>query len=181
MLRRAILLITGTATAVTGALVYNPPQLASVATDSLPVTPTPTASKSPPASTKTPGTKTPGTKTPGTKTPGTKTPTTTPTPVAPPQNNLPSGVFAGNTINTRWGPVQVEITVKDGVVTAAKALRFPSGDQRSLSISQQAIPYLVQQTLGVVSATDVQGVSRATYTSDGWRSSLQSALKKAGI
>jgi uncharacterized protein with FMN-binding domain len=171
MLRRAILLITGTATAVTGALVYNPPQLASVATDSLPVTPTPTASKSPPA----------GTKNPSTKTPGTKTPTTAPTPVAPPQNNLPSGVFAGNTINTRWGPVQVEITVKDGVVTAAKALRFPSGDQRSLSISQQAIPYLVQQTLGVVSAADVQGVSRASYTSDGWRSSLQSALKKAGI
>ena len=166
MLRRAILLITGTATAVTGALVYNPPQLSSVATDSLPVTPTPTASKSPSA---------------GTKTPSTKTPTSTPTPVAPPQNNLPSGVFAGNTINTRWGPVQVEITVKDGVVTAAKALRFPSGDQRSLSISQQAIPYLVEQTLGVVSAADVQGVSRASYTSDGWRSSLQSALKKAGI
>jgi uncharacterized protein with FMN-binding domain len=171
MLRRAILLITGTATAVTGALVYNPPQLASVATDSLPVTPTPTASKSPPA----------GTKNPSTKTPSTKTPTTAPTPVAPPQNNLPSGVFAGNTINTRWGPVQVEITVKDGVVTAAKALRFPSGDQRSLSISQQAIPYLVEQTLGVVSASGVQGVSRASYTSDGWRSSLQSALKKAGI
>jgi len=166
MLRRAILLITGTATAVTGALVYNPPQLASVATDSLPVTPTPIASKSPPA---------------GTKNPSTKTPSAVPTPVAPPQNNLPSGVFAGNTINTRWGPVQVEITVKDGVVTAAKALRFPSGDQRSLSISQQAIPYLVQQTLGVVSAADVQGVSRASYTSDGWRSSLQSALKKAGI
>lgn len=166
MLRRAILLITGTATAVTGALVYNPPQLASVATDSLPVTPTPTASKSPPA---------------GTKNPSTKTPSAVPTPVAPPQNNLPSGVFAGNTINTRWGPVQVEITVKEGVVVAAKALRFPSGDQRSLSISQQAIPYLVEQTLGVLSASGVQGVSRASYTSDGWRSSLQSALKKAGI
>ena len=124
------------------------------------------ASKSPPA---------------GTKNPTTKTPTAVPTPVAPPQNNLPSGVFAGNTINTRWGPVQVEITVKDGVVVAAKALRFPSGDQRSLSISQQAIPYLVEQTLGVVSASGVQGVSRASYTSDGWRSSLQSALKKAGI
>jgi uncharacterized protein with FMN-binding domain len=176
MLRRAILLVTGTATAVTGVLAYHPPQLASVATDSLPVTPTPTASKSSPA-----GTKNPSTKTPSTKTPSTKTPTAVPTPVAPPQNNLPSGVFAGNTINTRWGPVQVEITVKDGVVTAAKALRFPSGDQRSLSISQQAIPYLVQQTLGVVSASGVQGVSRATYTSDGWRSSLQSALKKAGI
>ena len=168
MLRRAILLVTGTATAVTGALVYNPPQLSSVATDSLPVTPTPTASKSSPA-------------VPGTKNPSTKTPTTKPTPVAPPQNNLPSGVFAGNTTNTRWGPVQVEITVKNGVVTAAKALQFPSGDQRSLSISQQAIPFLVEQTLGVVSASGVQGVSRATYTSDDWRSSRQSALKKAGI
>ena len=175
MLRRVILLVTGTATAVTGVLAYHPPQLASVATDSLPTTssPTPATPKASPA--------VPGTKKPGTKPPVTKTPSAAPTPVAPPQNNLPSGVFAGNTINTRWGPVQVEITVKDGVVTAAKALRFPSGDQRSLSISQQAIPYLVQQTLGVVSASGVQGVSRASYTSDGWRSSLQSALKKAGI
>lgn len=165
MLRRAILLVTGTATAVTGALVYNPPQLSSVATDSLPIAPSPAATntKASPAS------------------PGAKNPTAKPTPVAPPQNNLPAGVFTGNTTNTRWGPVQVEITVKDGVVVAAKALQFPSGDQRSLSISQQAIPYLVQQTLGVVSAADVQGVSRASYTSDGWRSSLQSALKKAGI
>jgi uncharacterized protein with FMN-binding domain len=170
MLRRAILLITGTATAVTGVLAYHPPQLASVATDSLPTTssPTPATPKASPA-------------VPGTKKPSTKTPSAAPTPVAPPQNNLPSGVFDGNTINTRWGPVQVEITVKDGVVVAAKALRFPSGDQRSLSISQQAIPYLVEQTLGVVSASGVQGVSRASYTSDGWRSSLQSALKKAGI
>jgi uncharacterized protein with FMN-binding domain len=175
MLRRSILLVTGTATAVTGVLAYHPPQLASVATDSLPVTPTPTATAAKPSPV------VPGTKNPGTKPPVTKTPSAAPTPVAPPQNNLPSGVFAGNTINTRWGPVQVEITVKDGVVTAAKALRFPSGDQRSLSISQQAIPYLVEQTLGVVSASGVQGVSRASYTSDGWRSSLQSALKKAGI
>lgn len=168
MLRRAILLITGTATAVTGALVYNPPQLSSVVADSLQVTPTPKASSSSPA-------------VPGTKTPSTKGPSAAPTPVTPSQNNLTSGVFAGNTSNTRWGPVQVEITVTNGVITAAKALQFPSGDQRSLSISQQAIPYLVQQTLGVVSAADVQGVSRASYTSDGWRGSLQSALKKAGI
>jgi len=165
MLRRAILLVTGTATAVTGALVYNPPQLSSVATDSLPIAPSPAATNTKPSP----------------ASPGAKNPTAKPTPVAPPQNNLPAGVFTGNTTNTRWGPVQVEITVKDGVVVAAKALQFPSGDQRSLSISQQAIPYLVQQTLGVVSAADVQGVSRASYTSDGWRSSLQSALKKAGI
>jgi uncharacterized protein with FMN-binding domain len=169
MLRRAILLITGTATAVTGVLAYHPPQLASVATDSLPAAPTPTTTAAKPSPT------VPGAKNPGTKPPGNTAP------VTPPQNNATSGVFAGNTTNTKWGPVQVEITVKNGVVTAAKALQFPSGDQRSLSISQQAIPFLVQQTLGVVSAAGVQGVSRATYTSDGWRSSLQSALKKAGI
>jgi uncharacterized protein with FMN-binding domain len=169
MLRRAILLVTGTATAVTGVLAYHPPQLSSVITDSLPTTSSP-APATPKASPSVPGTKNPGTKTPGNT-----------APVAPPQNNATSGVFAGNTTNTRWGPVQVEITVKNGAVTGAKALQFPSGDQRSLSISQQAIPFLVEQTLGVVSASSVQGVSRATYTSDGWRSSLQSALKKAGI
>ena len=179
MLRRAILLITGTATAVTGALVYNPPQLSAVLTDSLPVTPSPTATASKPSPTVA-GAKTPSAKTPSAKTPSAKTPST-PAAVTPSQNNATSGVFTGNTTNTRWGPVQVEITVKNGAIVAAKALQFPSGDQRSLSISQQAIPYLVQQTLGVVSASGVQGVSRASYTSDGWRSSLQSALKKAGI
>ena len=169
MLRRAILLITGTATAVTGVLAYHPPQLASVATDSLPVTPTPTATEAKPSPT------VPGAKNPGTKPPGTQAP------IAPPQNNLPSGVFAGNTTNTRWGPVQVEITVKNGVITAANALAFPDGDRRSLSISQQAIPYLIEQTLGVIKSSEVMGVSGASYTSNGWRTSLQSAIKKAGI
>ena len=174
MFRRAILLITGTATAVTGVLAYHPPQLSSVVTDSLPIASS-LPSTTPKASPSVPGTNNPNTQTPVTQAPA------EPTPVAPTQSNATSGVFIGNTTNTKWGPVQVEITVKNGEVTAARALQFPSGDQRSLSISQQAIPFLVEQTLGVLSATSVQGVTRATYTSDGWRSSLQSALKKAGI
>jgi uncharacterized protein with FMN-binding domain len=106
---------------------------------------------------------------------------TAPTPTAPTQSQTISGVFTGNVTQTKWGPVQVEITVKNGSITAASALQFPDGDQRSLSISQQAIPYLIEQTLGVVSASQVQGVTQATYTSNGWRTSLGSALKKAGI
>jgi len=96
-------------------------------------------------------------------------------------SNLPSVNFAGDKVSTRWGPVQVEITVKNGVITSANALAYPDGDRRSLSISQQAIPYLIEQTLGVVKSSEVMGVSGASYTSNGWRTSLQSAIKKAGI
>ena len=160
MLRRAILVVSGTAAAVASALAYNPPQLAQVSTASKPATPAPT----------TPSTPTTGKATPATK----STPTT-------PASTLPSGDFTGDKVQTRWGPVQVQITVKDGVITAANALAFPNGDRRSLSISQQAIPYLIEQTLGVVSSSEVMGVSQATYTSNGWRASLQSAIKKSGI
>lgn len=91
-----------------------------------------------------------------------------------------SGTFAGDTAQTAWGPVQVQITVTGGQITAAKALQWPNGDRRSQSIAQQSIPYLIQQTLSTKSA-NVQGVSGASYTSDGWRRSLASARSKAGI
>jgi len=162
MLRRAILIVTGTAAAVTSALVYNPPQLAQVATSSKPTTPAPTDS-TPPSGNSTPAPKA----------------TKSSAPTAP--SNLPSGNFAGDKVSTRWGPVQVEIIVKNGVITSANALAFPDGDRRSLSISQQAIPYLIEQTLGVIKSSEVMGVSGASYTSNGWRTSLQSAIKKAGI
>ena len=91
-----------------------------------------------------------------------------------------SGTFAGATSQTRFGPVQVQITVENGKITAAKALQYPNGDFRSASISQQAIPYLVQETLQAQSA-NIQGVGGASYTSYGWYQSLQSALAKAGM
>ena len=162
MLRRAILIVTGTAAAVTSALLYNPPQLAQVATSSKPTTPVPIDS-TPPT----------GNATPAPKATKSSAPTT--------PSNLPSGNFAGDKVSTRWGPVQVEITVKNGVITSANALAYPDGDRRSLSISQQAIPYLIEQTLGVVKSSEVMGVSGASYTANGWRTSLQSAIKKAGI
>jgi uncharacterized protein with FMN-binding domain len=162
MLRRAILVVTGTAAAVTSALIYHPPQLTQVSTSSKPTTPAPADSTAPS---------------------GNATPKPNATQSAAPTrpSNLPTGNFAGDKVTTRWGPVQVEITVKNGVITAANALAFPDGDRRSLSISQQAIPYLIEQTLGVVKSNEVMGVSGASVTSGGWRTSLQSAIKKAGI
>ena len=91
-----------------------------------------------------------------------------------------TGTFDGDTAPTRWGPVQVRIVVKDGKIVDASALKSPSGDSRSRSISQQAIPYLVQETLAAQS-DQISGVSGASYTSNGWFTSLQSALKKAGL
>ena len=110
---------------------------------------------------------------------------TTPAPAATtaaptPAKAKPSGTFTGSTSQTRFGPVQVQITVVDGKITAAKALQYPNNDFRSQQISKQAIPYLVQETLAANSA-NIQGVGGASYTSQGWYDSLVSALAKAGM
>jgi len=108
----------------------------------------------------------------------------TPTPAAPTPTKASTtgatGTFAGATNQTRFGPVQVQITVSSGKITAVKALQYPNGDPRSANISQQAIPYLVQQTLAAQS-DQISGVGGASYTSYGFYISLQSALKKAGL
>ena len=109
----------------------------------------------------------------------TTTTQTTPAPAAASSSGV-SGTFAGSTSQTRYGPVQVQITVTNGKITAAKALQYPNGDYRSADISTQAIPYLVSQTLAAQSA-NISGVGGASYTSYGWYQSLQSALAKAGM
>jgi uncharacterized protein with FMN-binding domain len=111
---------------------------------------------------------------------GLAAPTTTTTTPAKSPTTTGTSVVVGNTAQTQWGPVQVEITLSAGQISSVRALQFPNGDRRSQSISQQAIPYLIQQTLTTKSA-NVVGVSGASYTSDGWRRSLASARTKAGI
>ena len=111
------------------------------------------------------------------------TPAPAPTTAAPapaPAKAKPSGTFTGSTSQTRFGPVQVQITLVNGKITAANALQYPNNDFRSQQISQQAIPYLVQETLAANSA-NIQGVGGASYTSQGWYDSLVSALAKAGM
>jgi uncharacterized protein with FMN-binding domain len=176
MFRRAVILLTGTAAAVASVLAYHPPQLSSVITNSLPIPEKPAQTTAKPGQ---PGQSSTKPATTPQSTGGKVTPTPSSSP--PTQNQGTSGVFTGNVAQTKWGPVQVEVTLSNGSITAASALKFPNGDRRSLSISQQAIPYLIEQTLGVVSASEVQGVTQATFTSNGWRTSLGSALQKAGI
>ena len=91
-----------------------------------------------------------------------------------------STTATGEAIDTRWGPVQVEITVRDGKVTAATAIEYPENNGRDQQINAEAIPILEQESIGVSNA-NIDAVSGATYTSGGYIQSLQNALTKAGI
>ena len=98
-------------------------------------------------------------------------------PAAPAAKGV-TGTFVGPTVNVNYGNVQVQISVKDGKITDAKALQSPNG--RSQRWSDMAIPILRQQTLTAQSDA-IQGASGASYTSYGWFKSLQGALAKAGM
>ncbi|MCL7429213.1 FMN-binding protein [Streptomyces sp. YS415] len=84
----------------------------------------------------------------------------------------------GETVTTEYGPVQVRITVSGGKITAAEAVQSPSGGQ-STRINGNAVPKLNAAAVAAGSA-DIDAVSGATYTSNGYKQSLQSALDQAG-
>ena len=86
----------------------------------------------------------------------------------------------GDAADTIYGPVQVQITVKNGKLTAANATVYPTGTPRDAQINAFAIPQLEQETVAAGNA-NIDAVSGATYTSNGYIASLQSALSKAGI
>lgn len=81
----------------------------------------------------------------------------------------------GPTVQTRWGPVQVEALVSaDGKVCDVKALQSPDGARRSIAINAEALPILHDRA--VQSGTAFDAVSGATITSEGYRSSLQAIV-----
>jgi uncharacterized protein with FMN-binding domain len=76
--------------------------------------------------------------------------------------------------------VQVRITVANGTVTAVEAVDYPQNNPRDAQINAYAIPQLNSEVLAAKSAS-IDMVSGATYTSEGYISSLQSALDQAGL
>jgi uncharacterized protein with FMN-binding domain len=85
----------------------------------------------------------------------------------------------GDAIDTRWGPVQVRITVTNGKLTDVTAVVYPTENPRDQEINAYAIPALTKEALAAGNA-QIDMISGATYTSNGYISSLQSALDKAG-
>jgi uncharacterized protein with FMN-binding domain len=91
-----------------------------------------------------------------------------------------SGTVTGTAADTRWGPVQVKVTLANGKITAVDVVEEPDSNNRDQEINADAVPQLVQETLQAQNA-QIDMVSGATYTSEGYVTSLQSALDQAGV
>jgi uncharacterized protein with FMN-binding domain len=99
---------------------------------------------------------------------------------AAPSSASTTKTITGDSVDTRWGPVQVQITVQNGTLTSVNAVVYPENNSRDEQINSYAIPQLNQEAMSAKSA-NIDMVSGATYTSDGYIGSLQSALDKAGL
>jgi uncharacterized protein with FMN-binding domain len=95
-------------------------------------------------------------------------------------SSVADGTYTGDDVNTRFGSVQVQITVSGGQITDVAALQLTDTDRRSIQISNRAAPVLRSEVLQSQSA-NVSNVSGATYTSDAYLQSLQSAIDQAGL
>ncbi len=167
-MKRALMVTAGTAAGLAAALSYTPrmalPDVSAAAT-----TPAPAASGAPAATS-------PATSQPAAAS-TTNPPSSSPTATSP---AAPSGTFTGSTVGTRYGGVQVAVTLAAGKLTAVTALAFPSADTKSAAVSDQAIPLLREETIAAQSA-EVATISGATYTSKAWQESLAAALAQAGL
>jgi uncharacterized protein with FMN-binding domain len=200
-MRRAVLTLSGTVaglaalfsfkTHVPGVAPVAEPSTPAGLSVSAPATPAASAAGSASASPSASAKKTPKASTPTTPTAPAKTtqaathpathPATAPSSSAPPKAPpttapaKPSGNFTGPSENTQYGPVQVQITVANGKISAANDVQQPED-----SIGANAVSQLNSEVLTAQSA-NIQAVSGATYTSNGYIASLQQAVDRAGL
>ena len=104
----------------------------------------------------------------------------TPTASASAAGSGANGTFTGDAVDTRWGTVQVEIVVKNGKITSADAVQYPTGNPRDQQINAYAVPQLNAEAVAAQSSS-IDAVSGATVTSDGYLESLQSAIDAAHL
>ncbi len=91
-----------------------------------------------------------------------------------------TSTVTGSVASTQWGPVQVRLTMDGDAIAGVDVVQYPSGNPRDSEINSYALPILIQETVDAQSA-DIDMVSGATVTSDGYLQSLQSALDQAGV
>ena len=165
-MKRAILIATGTVGGLGAVLAITPPTFTSTSSSPMAL---PGAGAAPANTSSTPA---------ATQSAApTKSATPTKAAVAPATKSV-SGTFTGDSVDVRYGFVQVKITVENGKIIDAQAVTAPSG--RNDRWTQMSVPVLRQRTLAAQSA-NISGVSGASFTSYGWYTSLASALAKAGL
>ncbi len=94
--------------------------------------------------------------------------------------SVADGRYTGDPVGTRFGDVQVAITVSNGAIADVTALKLTDHDNRSVQISNRAAPILRDEVVAAQSAS-VANVSGATYTTRAYLGSLQSAVDQAGL
>jgi uncharacterized protein with FMN-binding domain len=156
-MKRAIVVTGATVVGLAWLLTYKitPPQLGALAN----VPPTPSSGDASPS--------------PSASGSGTPAPSPTPSPKA-----AANGVFTGSDVPNRFGDVQVRVVITNGRITDIQALRLPSDRAQSAYISQVAGPMLRTEALNAQSAS-IDIISGATYTSDSYGQSLETALQQA--
>ena len=195
-MKRALLIAGGTVGGLGAVLAITPPQLGTTSAINIaggPVagtgaTSSASASSSSSSTAKATATTTKSSKPVATKNAGaTKTPASgnsaasnsaSPTAAATAAPVAVNGTFTGPSVNVNYGNVQVKITVVNGRITDAVAVKAPTG--KNDRYTNMAVPTLKAQTLKAQSA-NIQGVSGASYTSYGWFTSLQGAIALAGL
>lgn len=114
---------------------------------------------------------------------------TAPAPARSATDSPPAGTSApspatrsavGAAVQTPYGVVQVKVSVRGSKIVDVSLVRLTADDRHSQEINRSAAPVLLQETLSAQSAR-VDAVSGASYTSDGYRRSLQSALDRLGV
>jgi len=169
-MRRTPIVVTATVAGLAGVLAFHTTparlNLGSPAAPLLPAqnpSPDPTASQPDSAASTSPAsTKPAGTKPASTKSGGTRT-------------------ADGSVVNYNYGNLSVSVTVSGSRITKVGIASLDDfGDARSEEIDQESIPILEQQAVQAQSA-DIQGVSGASYTSEGFEQSLQAALRTLGV
>jgi uncharacterized protein with FMN-binding domain len=183
-MKRALLIAGGTVGGLGAVLAITPPQLGSTSAINIAGAPTAgassgTAEVTPASSSSATAVVTKAAKPAVTKKAGaaaSSAATTAPTAAA--TTAAINGTFTGPSVNVNYGNVQVKITVVNGRITDAVAVKAPTG--RNDRWTNMAVPILKAQTLAAQSA-NVQGASGASYTSYGWHTSLQGALAQAGL
>lgn len=151
--------------APTGEITAAPTPSSSSSNRRLPVTTAPSA----PSRVRTPATTTPSIASKN----SVKSTTAAPTPTPPTTTKVDGAV-----VSTQYGDVQVEVTITGGKITDVQALQFPNQEPRDQQINADALPRLQAQVISAQSA-NIDGVSGATFTTQGYIGSLQSALDAA--
>ena len=98
---------------------------------------------------------------------------------SPSRGSSTTGTYTGPVVETPYGPVQVAVAEEGGKIVDVKALQLPTEHALSQEISEHVAPMLRSEALQAQSA-EINVVSGATFTSEGYASSLQAALRQVG-